>query len=184
MYARCWFLLLTLLPVTAAASETVASSSIAETRHLTAGVFANLGLFSATGFGGFSYAYAPSNNWAFEAGIGYGLTGVQLSLMPKLTYGQNHRLVLGLGPSVGLGHDRSGLSLWLNGDIGYEYRADNGFSVSFVVGFTQGIAGCIADKCRPDGAGWGDESDERAFMSERAADWVGPQGRVIIGKWF
>jgi hypothetical protein len=187
MFSRC-FWLLTLLPATTAAASddpaAAAATVAAESRHRTAGVFANLGLFSATGFGGLSYAHVPSNNWVFEAGVGYGLTGFQLSLMPKLTHGQNHRFVLGLGPSVGLGRERSGLSLWLNGDIGYEYRADDGFSVSLVVGFTQGIAGCIADQCRPGGAGWGDESDERAFMSERAADWVGPQGRIIIGKWF
>lgn len=146
------------------------------------GAFASLGLFSALGFGGLSYAYAPSEQWLVETGLGYGLTGIQLSSMPKWSLGRRHRLVIGLGPSLGIRPDENAVSVWLNGDVGYEVRADNGVSIFFGIGFTKGLAGCIAEQCRPGGA-WA-ETDSQASVSERAADHFGPQTRVIIGKWF
>lgn len=148
------------------------------------GVFGNLGFFSAVGFAGVSYAYAPSEQAVLEAGVGYGLSGLQWSLMPKYTIGRTHRLVLGLGPSLGMRLDQNAAALWLNGDVGYEVRADNGMSVTLVMGFTKGITGCIAERCRPGGGGWGDDSEARASFSERAADYQSVQTRVIVGKWF
>ena len=153
-------------------------------QRLKHGVFGNLGFFSAVGFAGLSYAYAPSEQSVLEAGVGYGLTGLQLSLMPKYTIGKIHRLVLGLGPSLGMRLDQNGTGLWLNGDAGYEVRADNGMSITLVIGFTKGITGCIAERCRPGGGGWGDDSEARAYISERAADYQSVQTRVIVGKWF
>ena len=153
MASRLLTVVLFVLPATALATESSDGSEGSSARAPLAvgasdayprqhGVFANLGVFSAVGFGGLTYAYAVSENWAVEAGLGLGLTGVQLSLMPKLAFGRNHRFVVGLGPSVGSMLDgQNTTSLWLNGDLGYEFRDDNGFSVSFVGGFTKGIAG-------------------------------------------
>jgi hypothetical protein len=167
--------------VDSSASVSLASSAVTQRRH---GLFGSLGAFSAVGFAGISYGYAPSDRLAIEAGLGYGMSGVQLSLMPKWSFGQRHRLVLGLGPSLGLLPDGKSVSLWLNGDVGYELRAASGFSIAIVLGYTQGLAGCLGGQCRPGGAAWGDESDTQAWNSERAADYASPQGRIVIGKWF
>jgi hypothetical protein len=196
MASRLLTVVLFVLPATALATESSDGSEGSSARAPLAvgasdayprqhGVFANLGVFSAVGFGGLTYAYAVSENWAVEAGLGLGLTGVQLSLMPKLAFGRNHRFVVGLGPSVGSMLDgQNTTSLWLNGDVGYEFRDDNGFSVSFVGGFTKGIAGCIAKECRPDGIVWPDDGGSKAVFSGRAQDYLEPQGRIIVGVWF
>lgn len=147
------------------------------------GVFANLGLYSALGYGGLSYGYAPLKNLVLEAGVGFGYSGAQLSFMPKLVLGKTHRLLLGIGPSLGI-LDLDKGSLWLNSEIGYEFRSSGGFAIALVAGWTQGLAGCAEKSCRPGGAAWGDESSSRAWNSQRAVDLQGPQGRIIVGYWF
>lgn len=117
----------------------------------------NIGLASALGFTGIAYSRNLSKNFQLEAGAGLGFSGVQLSLMPKLTLGSGkHRFVSGLGLSVGLpsaGADDGIMSLsktpslWLNCDIvGYQLKSSptNGKSSFFLlaaIGLTVGLAG-------------------------------------------
>ena len=96
MASRLLTVVLFVLPATALATESSDGSEASSARAPSAvdssdayprrhGVFANLGVFSAVGFGGLSYAYAVSKNWAIEAGLGIGLTGVQLSFFGATT---------------------------------------------------------------------------------------------------
>jgi hypothetical protein len=149
------------------------------------GVFGNVGAFSAVGFLGVSSEFAVRDTFDIEAGVGYGLSGLQLSLMPKRRFGgKAHALVLGLGPAAGINVEDGGVSLWLNGDVGYEYRARKGFSVGIMVGGTVGLAGCLNQRCRPDGGYWGEDDGDKAWSSERARDYWSPQARLIVGQWF
>jgi hypothetical protein len=60
----------------------------------------NLGWGSAVGFGGLTLTRALSAGVRVEAGVGGGLTGIQLSLMPKIAWGAGRdRFVLGAGVS-------------------------------------------------------------------------------------
>jgi hypothetical protein len=83
------------------------------------------GVGSAVGWGGATYAYSPRPWTLVEAGLGYGYSGVQLSLMPKLTLGsEQNRFVFGPGYSVGIGpsmaRTQAGDVLhFLNVDLGY-----------------------------------------------------------------
>jgi hypothetical protein len=166
----------------AEASGTTSAPAVDAVGPFRYGVFGNLGVFSALGFAGLSSAIAVRESLAIEAGVGYGLSGLQLSLMPKQRVGgRHHALVVGLGPSVGIG---GGASVWLNGDIGYEYRARNGFSIGIAVGGTLGIAGCLEARCRSGGGSWGEDDDAKTVFSERARDYKGPQARLMVGKWF
>jgi hypothetical protein len=154
--------------------------SPAAPRH---GLFANVGAFSAIGYGGITYVHAPFRHLDVEAGAGLGVSGLQISLMPKFVLGDSHRLLLSAGPSVGyFNPDR--MSLWVNADVGYEFRSLAGFSVGLMVGWTQGLAGCMKQACRPGGAAMGDENPRQSFSSEKAVDNGGPQGRLRVGYWF
>jgi len=92
---------------------------------------------------GAAYVYSPSEPTELEFGAGLGFSGVQLSLMPKLALGsKHHRVLLGVGPSLGIADGVSYTTAWVNGDVGYEYRATSGFSIALSVGFTAELAGC------------------------------------------
>jgi hypothetical protein len=83
----------------------------------------DLGVASAVGFLGVSCLRMLGERVEVETGIGVGLTGAQLSFMPKLTLGsgENH-LVLGAGPSLALGIGGSDPLPWLNAEAGFEHR--------------------------------------------------------------
>lgn len=110
----------------------------------------DVGLASAVGFGGLSYGFSPSGLFQLEAGIGYGFSGLQLSLMPKLTAGSaRHKFILGAGPSLGLG-DRSLISpsdsgpiFFLNVDVGYQYVSESGFTFNIAGGPTVALNGRV-----------------------------------------
>ena len=133
-------------------------------------VAANIGLFSALGHGGVTYAVSPVPWLAVEVGAGYGFTGAQFSGMvkPSLALGQGpHRLLLGgLGVSVGVWSkqtdvwdywtDEDETYLWLNADIaGYTRRFASGLSFTVAGGVAIGLDGqydsCV-DGCSPDTA--------------------------------
>ena len=121
------------------------------------------GFASAVGAVGVSFGYSPVDLFALEAGVGYGPTGVQVSLMPRLQMGDvSDRFVLGLGVSVGIdvgGEPSRDPIPWINGEFGYEHRWDFGLCLSVAAGYTHTLTG-------------GDES-------------VGvPLGRVGVGYWF
>jgi hypothetical protein len=118
-----------------------------------------------------------------ELGVGYGLSGWQLSVMPLLTgdHGRGvHLFVMGLGLSISFpDHPElvTGNPVWLNLDlIGYEHRFASGLSVGFALGATIGLWGgrvCpyIDGSCAQD-----ELEDVRGHWS--------PQTRLKIAYWF
>lgn len=175
-------------PSPSAAAPAPATSPTVPTSHATKpdappwrnAVYFNVGLFSAIGMIGATYVYSPSIPTELEFGMGFGRSGQQISFMPKLALGsRHHRLLLGVGPSLGLGAaGPKNPTVWINGDIGYEYRAESGFSVALSVGFTAGVAGCWTSDC-------GDTEGEYGNLNSTSAkDWSGPQARFEIGKWY
>ncbi len=145
----------------------------------------NLGLASVVGEIGGTLTYAPARAFQIELGVGLGITGLQFSVMPKLSLGHlpTYHLILGLGPSLsGLQKDAQGVvqySVWLNGEVGYEYRSPTGFSFLVAGGFTYALASdqtygschvyCDSDKIYP----------VKQFSGS-----VFPQGRIAFGRWF
>jgi len=107
----------------------------------------DVGFASALGFGGVAYSYLASEHFQLEAGVGAGLTGVQLSLMPKLTAGsQRHKFVLGAGVSLGVGtqsliRSDSAVVPFANVDVGYQYVSRGGFTFNIAVGPTIVLGG-------------------------------------------
>src|SRR5262245_27218689 len=64
----------------------------------------DLGIGSALGARGLTYQFALSRWWRFEGGVGWGLSGVQFSAMPKVALGgENCSFIAGFGPAVGVG---------------------------------------------------------------------------------
>jgi hypothetical protein len=137
------------------------------------------GLFSAVGFGGLSYGYSPAEVFIAELGVGWGVTGIQLSAMPKLALGSaNDRFVGGVGLSYSTGvaspvHDfDSGFrTFWLNVDLGFEHRFENGISFTTALGVTHGLSNTPV--------GFGVD----AKTSPLNTLWL-PQFRIGVGYWF
>ena len=110
----------------------------------------DLGVASAVGEIGLVYQFAPSPRWRFEGGLGWGFSGVQLSVMPKIALGGACSFVAGLGPSVGVGgpYAQSGpehqpqpdVIPWLNLDVpGVECHSDAGISFQATLGVTMAL---------------------------------------------
>jgi hypothetical protein len=186
-------LALLLLPAVARADELVAAQpstpateDLALKRHA---IGFSGGLFSAVGLAGLTYSYAPLDRLTIESGLGYGFSGLQLSVMPKLVLGTaRDRFVAGAGLALALPRTGgsptsagepfidSDTALWLNVDaVGYEHRFANGLSLGLAAGVTVGLVGgriCVID-C----------FDRRDWDKEVAGLW-GPQGRISVGYWF
>src|SRR4051812_41704150 len=63
----------------------------------------NAGMFSAVGFLGVTYTFAPLRQLLLEAGVGMGLSGVQVSFMPRVALGSRaDRFIAGAGVSAGI----------------------------------------------------------------------------------
>jgi hypothetical protein len=105
------------------------------------------GFFGAGGFGGVSGARVfPSQGFMLEAGLGFGLSGVQASVMPRLMFGSEaDRFMIGGGLSVGLPLYRSyvkGLPTWLDLElVGYQHRFRGGLTMFAAAGFMVGLGG-------------------------------------------
>jgi hypothetical protein len=144
----------------------------------------NSGISSVVGLIGATYTYSPVELFQVELGTGFGFSGFQFSLMPKLSLGDDHhRAVFGVGPSVGITRDSNPaytyVAYWLNAEVGYEYRSAGGFSFLIAGGFFHGIGGqyrdeCVID-CEGDTHGWPEPTTSLPFL---------PQGRVAFGRWF
>jgi len=109
------------------------------------GVRAELGLASPVGFAGASAWHDVTPHFRLEGGGGFGWSGLQVSALARAMLGTpNHRLVPGLGVSLGIptdngeiadpsvdGHrDSSVVMPWLNVDVlGYEYKSDAGWTL-------------------------------------------------------
>jgi hypothetical protein len=112
----------------------------------------HLGWGSAVGELGVTYAHDVGPHFQLEAGAGMGVTGYQLSVMPKLVFGGGtRRFVMGVGAAAGLttrddahvGPDhepKPPLVWWLNADLlGYEYHAAGGGLFVVAVGLTTNL---------------------------------------------
>ncbi len=162
------------------AAEVVSATAAAPRPVPTTAVGVDLGLGSAVGLAGITLTQAFGPWLQLELGAGYGVSGYQLSVMPKLALGDRRdRFVAGLGASVALPTDprvASGHPVWLNVDAaGYEHRFDSGFAVSATFGVTGGLGGgqiCLPpDRCEPQ------------FLRPASAYWM-PQGRIGAAYWF
>jgi hypothetical protein len=141
-------LLVSFAAASASASENPAPARPAPTTPPPASVHRigiDLGVASALGEAGATYTYYPSPWLCAEAGIGTGVTGLQLSLMPKLLLGQ---FMVGAGLSFSRGEDAHGAThqvFWVNLDaLGYEF-CWGAFSWLIVAGATIPLRGLHAD---------------------------------------
>lgn len=126
----------------------LADAPAAEWQHQ---IRADLGLASALGFAGVSYTWAAQPWLWVEGGVGYGLTGLQLSLMAKLArpLGRQVSMFAGLGPSlsrkalstddVGGAFHRAGVGGWLNLDLGLQLLIGRGLTLMVAGGATVGL---------------------------------------------
>jgi hypothetical protein len=142
----------------------------------------DLGVASAVGLAGVDYQLAPWRWSRLEGAVGWGPTGVQLSIMPKLALGSGScAFVAGAGASLAIGgqqamtgpeHEPRPLVIpWLNVDVpGVECRTPSGLSVQATLGFTMPLVDFH----------W-DLADVGATMH---AGSILPQGRVGVGWWF
>lgn len=148
-------------------------------------IMGNFGLASAVGEIGGTLTYAAVPALQIELGIGLGITGLQFSAMPKLSLGHlpRYHLILGLGPSLsGLQKDIEGVvqySVWLNGEVGYEYRSPAGFSFLVAGGFTYALA---SDQTYSSCHVYCDS--DQIYPVKKFAGAVFPQGRIAFGRWF
>lgn len=113
---------------------------------------ADLGFGSALGFGGLSYTRSLGERFAIEGGAGYGISGAQLSVMPKLLFSSSATTFFaGLGPAfsikrldagdVGAAFSRYGTGVWLNADLGVHVIARSGLTFMAAAGANLGLWG-------------------------------------------
>jgi hypothetical protein len=77
------------------------------------------GLGSPWGELGAAYQRALGESFAIETGVGYGATGIQAALLPKLLVGSGKgRFYIQAGPSLTIG---SHIGVWAAGEIGGEF---------------------------------------------------------------
>lgn len=140
----------------------------------------DFGFASAVGIIGVVYQVAPAPWLRFEGGVGWGPTGAQFSLMPKLglaysictfTAGFGASLAVGGHPGKS-GHGPSPDRVpWLNLDLpGIECRVRSGFSFQATVGVTMPLAAFHWDFID-----LGDTIQARSIL---------PQVRAGVGWWF
>jgi len=135
----------------------------------------DMGLFAPEGLIGASYTRDLIPHLQVEVGIGFGLSGFQLSAMPKLYIGSENRLYTGAGVSLGLFPGQV-TDVWFNWDIvGYEHRFENGLAVNFGVGYFRGLAGSYTPLC------WGGVNCSTAAP---ATDLSGAQAHGGVGYAF
>ena len=107
---------------------------------------ADVGFASPVGFAGVTVTREVLDHARLEIGGGWGYSGWQLSLMPKVSLGNSRDwFVAGAGVSVSWPTDpryAAGHPVWLNVDVGGgEHRFASGLAVSGSVGFTGGLGG-------------------------------------------
>ncbi len=150
-------------------------------------VRADLGVASAVGFGGVTYTRTLSDRVSLEGGVGYGLSGMQFSAMPRLAFpaGGQAAFFVGLGPSlsvkrldtgdVGGAFRRYGEGLWVNAEGGLHVTGRSGVTLSVSFGAAVGL--------------WGNYMlrEPQPFLSDAYAGIRGlvtPQGRIGLGYAF
>jgi hypothetical protein len=138
----------------------------------------NLGLGSAVGLAGVTYSHMLLSVLEAEAGVGVGLSGVQVSLMQKIALGgPSFRLVAGVGVSFSagnsLGDDTRTHYFWLNVDaLGFEVRTRSQWDFSLALGVTHVFGKPI----------WVMGDCERP--QNCSGDSTFPEIRMGVGRWF
>jgi hypothetical protein len=140
----------------------------------------DMGIGSAVGLIGVDYQLAPSPWLRLEGAAGWGVTGAQLSLMPKIALGSGAcAFTAGFGAALAVGgqqamegHGPNPAAIpWLNLDVpGIECHTRSGFSFEATLGLTMPLTAFHWDV-----ADVGDTVHAGAIL---------PQGRVGIGWWF
>jgi len=140
----------------------------------------DLGVASAVGTAGLTYQLVALPWLRVEAGAGYGPTGAQLSLMPKVALGGPRcHFAAGFGASVATGGSQAAAGHgptpsaipWLNLDaVGFECRSRSGLSFQGALGVTMPLADFHWDLAEV-----GDTLHVGSVL---------PQGRVGVGWWF
>ncbi len=162
------------------AADPVASTVVTPPPPPNTAVGVNIGLGSAVGLAGLTLTRAVGHFIRLEVGGGYGVSGYQLSLMPKIALGApNDHFVAGAGVSVAFPTDSrlsSGHPVWLNLDlVGFEHRFDSGIALSTAAGLSGGLGGgklCFPpDGCEPE------------FQEPVTHFWF-PQVRAGLAYWF
>lgn len=149
-----------LLPLGLALAAPPAAKLPEDRTRLPGALTFEVGFASAVGEVGLAYTRRVSEHLALEGGLGYGWTGAQLSLMPKLVFGSAHdRFVTGVGFSLSLPGaelSRGGRQpvVWVNFDaLGYEHHARGGFVFSVAVGTTTSLVHGITEPVEENNAG-------------------------------
>ena len=147
----------------------------------------NLGIGSAVGFLGPTYAFSPLPFLSTEVGVGLGITGAQYSLMQKIAIGgvqSTIRFSSGVGVSYASGSTAApDPSFWLNLDLaGLEVRAASHFVFFLSGGVTIGLAGGKLD----DNVMGGDDCSPYpdCKYTAKVRGFVAPQFRLGLGRWF
>jgi hypothetical protein len=146
----------------------------------------DLGLGSPVGLIGGTLTFLPWPQFQAELGLGYGLSGVQFSVMPKLSVGSAQRhFVLGIGPSVGIGQStnpsRLCVSYWLHAEAGFETRSRSGASFLLAFGVVRGLGGEM-----PGHGVIGVTEQGETIRPEPLSDLpiLLPEFRIAWGHWF
>jgi hypothetical protein len=169
--------LLGLLALPIAARSAVAEEVPPAKRHRVGG---DMGIASALGSAGVDYQFAPVSWLRLEGAVGYGPTGFQLSVMPKIALGGARcAFTMGFGPSLAVGGQQAseghgpnpGAIPWLNLDVpGMECRSRGGFSFQATLGLTMPLADFHYDIA---------DTGDTVHAGE-----ILPQGRFGFGWWF
>ena len=160
-----------------------AQTSVDEPPPFIAALRGDVGVGSAIGAVGAALVIAPLNHAQIEVGTGLGVSGVQVSLMPKLTIGnpQDH-FIAGAGVSLAFpwrATSATGHPVWLNVDAaGYEHMSKHGFAFLVAVGLTGGLGGGKACDFRHNAV-----CDDSSQLTDVTNIWV-PQFRLGFGYAF
>jgi hypothetical protein len=146
-------LVMTLLALGAGKAAAADGDVVSERESKPNVFYAQGGLGTPLGYVGFELARHVSPSFLVSAGAGMGVTGPQISLMPRLLLGQG-RSVLVLGAGVSRGNytsstfcfddescaHRVGTANWANAEIGGEYRWPGGLSFRYFGGYGRAFA--------------------------------------------
>ena len=163
-----------------------AGSLLLNDQTSTARIMFDLGLGSPVGLIGGTLTFLPWPQFEAELGMGLGISGVQFSVMPKLSVGSAERhFVLGIGPSVGIGKNanpsRLCVSYWLHAEVGFETRSRSGASFLLAFGVVRGLGGEM-----PGYGVIGVTEQGEAVGPEPISDLppLLPEFRIAWGHWF
>jgi hypothetical protein len=136
----------------------------------------SFGFASPVGELGAAFAWRPARGLALEADVGVGMTGFQLSLLPKIIVGQRSsstRFTLAAGPTLSVTADAT-RRLWTAFELGVEAHRRDGF-----LGVSCGLAILATGTVAPWTDGWFGSSEPPNGPGEPYLSL-----RITKGLWF